>query len=190
MASTETEQQPFREGGTNSGVGSLLKTTRQALGRDLVDVAYGLRIRHTYLMAIEDGRFGDLPGPTYAIGFVRAYAEYLGLDPREVIRRLKMETEGNLGGRNELVFPSPVSEGRFPQGAIIFIGLVLAAVLYTLQLMSSQERSIADMVPSIPDSFKTVLNDGQPAPAGEATQPGQGGKSPDEGQVSQPAVKA
>ena len=29
-----------------------------------------------YIEAMEDGRFSDLPGPTYAVGFVRAYADY------------------------------------------------------------------------------------------------------------------
>ena len=56
------------------GVGSLLRATRLRIGEDVQEVSAALRIRRAYLEAIEDGRFNDLPGVTYAIGFVRTYA--------------------------------------------------------------------------------------------------------------------
>ena len=60
-------------------VGRYLKTERELQGQDLQQVAEMLRI-HSYLQAIEEGEIDQLPGPTYAVGFVRAYAEYLGLE--------------------------------------------------------------------------------------------------------------
>src|SRR5262249_61207999 len=62
------------------GVGELLRLTRERLGHELETVANQLRIRLSYLEAIEEARFRDLPGTTYAVGFVRSYADYLGLD--------------------------------------------------------------------------------------------------------------
>ena len=53
-----------------------------------------LHIRLAYLKAIEDGRFKDLPGLTYASGFVRSYADYLGLDGEEMVRRFREEIAG------------------------------------------------------------------------------------------------
>ena len=73
-------------------VGALLQASRQRLGEELVDVASMLRIRLPYLVAIEAGRHQELPGATYAVGFIRAYAEHLGLDSEEVVRRFKAET--------------------------------------------------------------------------------------------------
>src|SRR3546814_10325935 len=61
-------------------IGELLRARREELGQDLRDVSHMLRIRYPYLEAIEGGRVGELPGPTYAVGFVRAYADYLGLE--------------------------------------------------------------------------------------------------------------
>ena len=56
-------------------VGSILRQARQSLGEDLRQSAAHLRIREPYLRAIEDGRYEDLPGRAYAVGFVRAFAE-------------------------------------------------------------------------------------------------------------------
>jgi Uncharacterized protein conserved in bacteria len=50
-----------------------------------------LRIRRAFLEAIETGRFADLPGPTYAAGFVKAYADFFGLDAADIVRRFRNE---------------------------------------------------------------------------------------------------
>ena len=42
-----------------------LREARTDSNQDLRDVAQFLRIRYDYLLAIEEGRFEDLPGPTY-----------------------------------------------------------------------------------------------------------------------------
>ncbi|MGE0715259.1 MAG: RodZ domain-containing protein [Alphaproteobacteria bacterium] len=111
------------------GVGALLRETRVGRGLELRRVATRLRIRYLYLQAIEEGRFDKLPGMTYAVGFVRTYAEHLGLDGDEMVRRFKQET-ATVDSRTELVFPQPTSEGGVPGGAILLISLVLAVVGY------------------------------------------------------------
>ena len=60
----------------SKSVAVLLRESREHSGETINDIADVLRIRQTYHKAIEDGRFTELPGQTYAIGFVRAYAEY------------------------------------------------------------------------------------------------------------------
>ena len=97
-------QTPVQQQFSGPGASELLKTTRERAGQDLQTVAQVLRIRHVYLEAIEGGRFDELPGKTYVVGFVRAYAEYLGLDSEEVVKRFKDEIAG-LEGKAELVFP-------------------------------------------------------------------------------------
>ncbi len=61
------------------------RDTRVLAGLSLSDVERDTRINRQYLEAIEDGRFGDIPAPIYARGFVRSYARYLGLDPEEAV---------------------------------------------------------------------------------------------------------
>ncbi|WP_148207340.1 helix-turn-helix domain-containing protein [Paramagnetospirillum magneticum] len=143
----------------NAGVGATLRAAREGMGKTLPDCAKLLRIRQLYLEALEDGRHRDLPGGTYAAGFLRSYAEYLGLDSEEMVRRFREEGAGGFKNRTELTFPSPVSEGRIPGGAVIFLGLILAAVAYGgWYLLSSSETKVTEMVPPLPDRLAGVLN--------------------------------
>lgn len=143
---------------TGPSVSELLKTTRERTGQDLQTVAQVLRIRFVYLDAIEAGRYEDLPGKTYVVGFVRAYAEHLGLASEEVVKQFKDEIAG-LEGKAELVFPSPVTEQSVPGGAIVLIGLIILAGAYGgWYFLSSQDRSMAELVPDLPAKFAEMVD--------------------------------
>ena len=114
---------------TSVEFGAAMRDMRKAHNRELSDVANALRIRQVYLQAIEDGQFDDLPGPTYAAGFVRAYADYLGLELEEVMRRYRSAT-ANIPAQAALVPPSPMSEARLPTGFILLVAAILAAAAY------------------------------------------------------------
>ena len=132
------------------GVGALLRETRIGRGEDLRRVATRLKIRYPYLAAIEEGRFDKLPGITYAVGFVRTYAEHLGLDGTEMVRRFKQETS-SVDNRTELVFPEPTSETNVPGGAILLISLVLAVVGYAGWFyMTEREEVRPEIVAEVP----------------------------------------
>ena len=107
-------------------VGSFLREARENTGRSVTEVAQTLRIRRVYIEAIEDGRFNELPGATYAVGFIRSYATYLRLEVPDVLVRFKEEATG-IQSRQDLDFPTPVPEGRFPGGVLVAVCLVLAA---------------------------------------------------------------
>uniref|UniRef100_UPI0013C43726 helix-turn-helix domain-containing protein n=1 Tax=Desertibaculum subflavum TaxID=2268458 RepID=UPI0013C43726 len=113
------------------GVGATLRARRIDLGLDLDEVADRLRIRRTYLAAIEDGRIDELPGPIYAIGFVRTYADYLGFQPVPAVERFKAELARALQP-TRLSFPTPSPESRAPRGWTMVIGLLLAGVVFAL----------------------------------------------------------
>lgn len=115
-----------------TGVGGLLRASRLRCGEDLDVIAQVLRIRRRHLQAIEDGNFDQLPGTTYAVGFIRTYADYLGLDSEEVVRRFKGEQTLQPGKtpKADLVFPSPMSETGIPRGAVVFLGVVIGVIAY------------------------------------------------------------
>lgn len=139
--------------GHQASIGDDLRAARQARGEDLQDIAAQLRIRFVYLEAIERGALDALPGPTYAIGFVRAYARYLRLDAEEMIARFKIEASG-IDAPSDLTFPEPVSESRVPRGGLVIIALLLAVAAYGgWYYLSTRDMSIADMVPSVPNDF-------------------------------------
>lgn len=139
----------------NIDVGTEMRTVREANGFELSKVAADLRIRDDYLEAIENGRYVDLPGTPYAVGFVRAYAEYLSLDATELADRFKAEI-ADLEHRSDLVFPVPVSEGRLPGGAVFLASLVLAAVVYGVWYFYSTS-SKGDVVSATPHTTSKVV---------------------------------
>lgn len=164
-------------------VSETLRATRMAHGYDLRDVATMLRIRYPYLLAIEEGRYQELPGSTYAIGFLRSYAECLGLDPDMVVTRYKEEAAGTVR-RQELYLPTPAAEGRASGGTLLLGTLVLAGIVYGgWYYLSATDRSVADLVPVLPDRLVSLL-DGVPAKPAEqtpdqsATTPGQPAADP------------
>ncbi|MBU0725164.1 MAG: DUF4115 domain-containing protein [Alphaproteobacteria bacterium] len=152
----------FGSGASPSHIGATLQRARIAAGYEMRDVAQHLRVRQVYLEAIEDGRHNDLPGRTYAIGFVRTYAEMLKLDSTALVNQFKAETVG-LPLRTQLVFPSPPPEGRIPGGAILFVSVLVALVAYgAWYYVSVTEKGLAELVPAVPDRLAALL-DRQPA---------------------------
>ena len=66
-------------------IGRSLREARLARGLALETVENRTKIRARYLAALEEERFGELPGDAYARGFLRTYAEELGLDGHELL---------------------------------------------------------------------------------------------------------
>ena len=64
----------------STGLGAELRLAREARGSTLADVAASTRISGWALAAIEREQFERLPGGIYSRGFVRAYADAVGLD--------------------------------------------------------------------------------------------------------------
>lgn len=154
---------------TAETVGQLLSRTRVRFGQDLKQVAGALRIRLTYLESIEADRHGDLPGLPYAVGFVRSYAEYLGLPGPATVQRFKEEMSG-LARRPQLVFPAPAKEGKVPTGAIILVSLILVVGAYLGWTFATRETAPPPELAAGPDvAAPTVV--GEAAPAPEATAP-------------------
>jgi len=151
--------------------GSELRAARERLCWALADVAAMLRIRHTYLEALEDGRLGELPGNVYALGFLRSYATALGLDPEEVVRRLRSET-GEIPRHSELVFPTPAPERGLPAGALILLGLILVGGAYIgWYRLSGEGRLPAETVAQVPTHLATLVEQALPGPDGRVVLP-------------------
>jgi hypothetical protein len=61
-------------------IGNSLREARTRKGLDFPELEQGTKIRAKYLRALEDEAFETLPSATYVKGFLRTYADYLGLD--------------------------------------------------------------------------------------------------------------
>src|SRR5262245_8754294 len=73
----------------NESFGASLKRERELRGISLQELAQATRIRRPYLEAIESDHFEALPGLTFLKGYVRTYAQYVGLPTAEVMVRLE-----------------------------------------------------------------------------------------------------
>ena len=142
----------FQGSGLNgpARVGAELRAVRERLGWKLADLAARLKIRQPFLEAIEAGDLAALPAPAYAAGFIRSYAEAMGLDPEEILRRFR--AEGMTRAKQpELSFPEPVPDRAVPPGAIVFVVVVVAIGAYFLWYRHSEhELRMAQMVPNVP----------------------------------------
>ncbi len=136
-------------GGSRSA-GDVLRQRREALGLDLRQIAGALRIKPAYLAALEEGRLDQLPGPTYAAGFLRAYGEHLGLDAGEILRRFKVESAG-LDAKPDLSFPMPLGERGVPGGRMLLVAFILAICGYgAWYYLSTGDRSRPERVTEVP----------------------------------------
>jgi cytoskeleton protein RodZ len=109
--------------------GAMLRQQREALGLDLADVAAALRIKPAYLAALEAGRPNEFPGAVYAIGFIRVYANYLGLDSSEMLRLFKQQSV-LLAAKPDLAFPIPLGQSSRPGGGMLLVALIVAICAY------------------------------------------------------------
>ncbi len=175
--------------GGAGATGQDLREQREALGADLVDIADTLCIRREFLEALEAGDYDVLPGPTYAVGFVRTYANHLGLDGDKLAWQFKIEISGE-SPTAKLDFPTPAQESRIPRGAIVLVTVLLALTIYGVwYYMNARELNFEDIIPKVPlllggkveAPAVPVPADGEPTPAAQ-------GDAADENTGSGPAA--
>lgn len=71
-------------------LGETLRSTRETKGISLQQAEDDIKIRKKYLQALEEEDYDVIPGRVYAKGFLRNYANYLGLDPDEIMMEYKL----------------------------------------------------------------------------------------------------
>ena len=193
------EPNEFIDDRNEDGVAALLRRRREELGRDVTTVARQLRIRAVYISAIEDGRLQDLPGTAYAVGFVRAYADYLGLDGNSVVGDYRDEL-ARRSRQNQLIWPvDQVEHKHFPGGIVLIVCVLLAGAIYGGWYFASQPGGTGiDLIDQVPEFMKKQTSGGEteaPAPAAEGQSGAQvpasdTGSTPTSAQASQPAQTA
>ncbi len=99
--------------------GNILRETREQMGVSIKDASDALHIRIPYLQALESGRAEIIPSTVQARGFLRIYAEYLGLSAGDVIQEWDNPGSTNLSAKKtdgirsseEIVPPSVQNSG-------------------------------------------------------------------------------
>ncbi len=141
-------------------VAAELYAARLLRGVELHEISAELRIHFDHLLAIEEGRYTDLPGPAYVIGFLRSYAIYLGLDADDMVRRFKAEAT-EFDAHQDLNALEPYDEVGVPTGALIALALVLVAGAYAgWYYVTNNDHVAMERVPEVPERIVAGLGSG------------------------------
>ncbi len=72
-------------------LGDVMRGERATLGKSLLDVQRELKIKATYIAAIENADVSAFETPGFVAGYIRSYARYLGMDPDDAFKRFCVE---------------------------------------------------------------------------------------------------
>ena len=149
-------------------IGDQLRETRMRNRIDIADVEAATKIRAKYLRALENEEWDLLPGPTFVKTFLRTYADYLGLDARNLVEEYRARYERpaaqeltpfgtNLGGRRARP-RRPV----FAPWMAVLVGIVaLVAALYALGTWGDDPEEEAQRPASTPQPAADPSDEGR-----------------------------
>lgn len=146
---------------SQESVGSFLRGEREHRRMSLAEVSRVTRIPAGSLASIESDRFDELPGEVFVRGFLKAYAQAVGVLPAEVLARY------TANGRAAFVTPMPLSSpvhsaDSSPQGRRfgVAIAFVLLLILFTLALsivLKPRGRDVPPELSEVTPGFSSVI---------------------------------
>lgn len=148
--------------------GMRLRNARNAHGLSRSEVATRTKIAERHLISIEQDRFLDLPGRTYAVGFSRAYARAVGLDEGEIAQAVRdmLETSDEPAERTQPATFEPGDPARVPGSRVAWLAALGAvAVLVVIYILW---RNFLSPAVSLPDLTQEKPQQAASAPAGKA----------------------
>jgi len=123
-------------------IGNSLREARTRRQIDLPQAEQATKIRVRYLRALEEERFDQLPSQTYVKGFLRTYADYLGLDGQLYVDEFnsRFATGEDPEGRPRGSAVRPERRTRRLETSIVLIAVALVAIV-TLVVTSAWQTS-------------------------------------------------
>ena len=136
-------------------IGSSLREARLRQGLDFPALEERTKIRSKYLRALEEESFDILPAPTYVKGFLRSYAEALGLDGQPFVD--EYNSRFAVGDEDVLVratrrIPTKrhqrqARESRIAAVALLAIAVVTALVIAAWRFGGPEDESVHGLSP-------------------------------------------
>jgi hypothetical protein len=144
-------------------IGSSLREARLRQDLDFPELEERTKIRPKYLRALEDERFDILPAPTYVRGFLRSYAEALGLDGQPFVDEYNSrftvgEDDAPLRARR---VPPPrreraPRESRIAAVALVAIAIATALVIAAWKFGGPEGEKVPGLQSGAPTSVSTL----------------------------------
>jgi hypothetical protein len=120
-------------------IGNSLREARLRQGLDFPELEQGTKIRGKYLRALEDEQFDLLPAQTYVKGFLRSYAEHLGLDGQLYVDEYNSRFVAGDDETHSLSRPRrspPPPRGVHVQSRVVLLTLLGIAVVTALVIVA------------------------------------------------------
>ena len=158
-------------------LGQRLRLAREAAGLTLAEVADRTKVRPGLLSDIEEGAHERLPALTYALGFVKAYARTVGIDPVEAANAYRQESQ-KLDPVPSMVDLQPLEARRLPSRGLVFaMSFLILLLLGGFWAWSAGwltpatgQRDDAPAIAEAPEEEAAVAVAPPPAPAEEDSQ--------------------
>lgn len=129
----------------HGSIGEALQAIRLEKGLSLMDLAETTRVRRAYLEALEEMRLDALPSRPFTIGYIRAYATALGVDPDLATERFKAD-EPVLD--EPLRAPVGVPDEKDPRIAAFLLGALI--IIAAIGLWNVAQRAMTAAAPPPP----------------------------------------
>lgn len=106
-----------------------LKKARKARQLSPEEIALTLKLRPVYIECLESGDWSEMPGEVYALGFLKQYASFLGVDVSDSIEKLKT---GQYKLTKPLTFPDPPIAPNKTWVIVAALAFVVVLILFNL----------------------------------------------------------
>lgn len=124
--------------GGYADLGSKLKDLREKRNLSLDQVSKRLNIRGHYIKALEEGRVTAIPGQIYVDGYLKNYADYLGLDG-DMMAASYRGSGGRSSNDDNFMLPEISNDEMRPGKNILLIALLLLLVIYGIWHVSNRQ---------------------------------------------------
>jgi cytoskeleton protein RodZ len=146
--------------------GEYIRKERETRELSLDDISKQTKIQKRLLIALEENRLDQLPSHTFVRGFIRLYAECVGLDPKQVLLRFEQYLKEL---HPELSSQKPAAEKGFKISNILIpavIFVVVASIVAASVIGNRSQRAAADSQMAAPGPTPAVAPTQRP-PAGQ-----------------------
>jgi cytoskeleton protein RodZ len=165
--------------------GEHLKREREMRGVSLEEIAAATRIKTSFLEAIENERWDQLPGGVFNRGFIRSIARYLGMDEDSLVAEYDLDTKSNGNSRHTVILEAEKMPGNWRPAvaALLVVALIVAAgvfayIHYRSEIYSGVRKGVSAVAARVhrkaarPDASPSVPPVAAPAASADANSAG------------------
>ena len=150
-------------GADNILAGAALRQQREKRNITLERVSEATKIPEEYIDHLEEGKYDCLPAKVYIIGFLKSYAQFLKLNPHEIVRLYKKEVEFDQAKEHKRCSPAKATSSekrviitpKLIRNVLIIVGVFLFGTYLVYQISNFAKTPDLDILSPV-DNFKTT----------------------------------